>query len=98
MRCDYAVTFKNRGPEEDPGDELVEYVANRLRGMGFEAHASLGVGDSAQPPGVSGSVDAEEPQAAAAIVCEAASRSLRHLGKTGWNVMCGAWPHQNAKT
>jgi hypothetical protein len=87
MNCDYSVTFKNRGKDANPGDEVVTYVAERLRG-----DAALAVLTSSQPPGVRGSIDADDPEAAH-TVCEIASRSLVHLGLFGWNVECSAWPN-----
>lgn len=95
MQCDYAVTFGNQGLDVDASNKVITAVARRLKESGFEVDAALAVAGSAQAPGLSGTVEANDAKAAADRICEVTQRTLYQFGQSGWNVMCGAWPHQD---
>jgi len=96
MRCDYAVTFGNQGLDIKVSNDVITKVAGRLKESGFDVDAALAVAGSAQAPGLSGTVEADDPKSAADRICKMTQRTLYQLSQGGWNVMCGAWPHEGA--
>jgi hypothetical protein len=98
MLCDFSVSFKDRGMEEQASQPLIEAVARRLNEMHYSVERVFPVEGSPAEGGISGSVESEDPKAAADQICEVTARALRHLGLAGWNVICGAWPHKETPT
>lgn len=96
MQCDFAVTFGNQGLDLNASNAVIVEMEKRLRKMGFDIDAALAVAGSAQSPCLAGTVEAENPRAAADRICEVTQRTLHQFGQSGWNVMCGAWPHEAA--
>ena len=93
MLCDFAVTIGNQGLDVDAANQVVDIVARRLQGSGRTVEARLAVVGSPQEPGLVGSLEADNPELAAQHICQLARRTLAQLGKGGWNICCGAWPH-----
>jgi len=98
MKCDCAITFGNQGIDTNATNEVVLEVERRLRNSGFDIDAVLAVEGSPQAPGLSGTVDADDPKAAAHQITELVRRTLRQFQRSGWNVICAAWPNREPLT
>jgi len=94
MKCDCVITFGNQGIDTNATNAFVVEVAKRLRNSGFDINAVLAMEGSPQAPGLSGTVDAEDPKAAANQLAELVRRTLRQYQESGWNIICAAWPHR----